>query len=260
MALDSFSISELMAVCMAREIRNGDKVLQGLYSPLPMLACNLAKRTHAPDMVYFNVADAIDPQPDSLPRSTAAPHLAKGCVGFIDLAEVFDIAQRGELDMVFLGAAQVDKYGNTNLSVIGDYNAPKVRLPGGAASSFLCGVSRRTVLWVTKQSKRSFVGRVDFITGQGYLDGRGSREKSGLRYGGPSRVITNLGVHGFDEETKRMKVESVHPEATVEDLIGNTGFELLMPPMVPKTKPPTDEQLRIIRELDPLGVRELEFR
>jgi len=255
-----YSIAELMAVCLSREIGDGEVVLQGLYSPLPMLACLLAKKTHAPGAIYINVSDSIDSDPDFLPFSSADPKLHEGAVGIIPLCETFDLAQQGRLDLIFLGAAQIDQYGNTNLSVIGDYHRPKVRLPGGAASSFLCAVARRTVIWVTRHSPRVFVERVDFITGQGFLDGPGRREELGLPGEGPKRVVTNLGVFGFDEETKRMRIESLHPGVSLEQVRENTSFELIVPEEVPLTSPPTEEQLELVRRMDPYGVREIEFR
>jgi len=254
-----FTLPELMAVCLAREIKDGEIVLQGLFSPLPMLACILARKTHAPNAVFLNVSDSIDSDPDELPYSSADPKLHQGCVGLISLGEVFDLAQKGKLDIIFLGAAQIDQYGNTNLSVIGGYHRPKVRLPGGAATSFLCGLAKKTVIWVTRHSSRVFVEKVDFVTGQGYLSGGDAREKAGLKYGGPGRVITNLGVFGFEEQSKRMRLESVHPGVTVEQVKQSTSFELLTPPEVPETVPPSQEQLEIIRRIDPYKTREMEF-
>ena len=254
-----YTVSELMISLMAREIRDGDRVLQGLYSPMPMIACLLAKNTHAPNMVYFNTADAVDPSPSKVPFSTAAPKLQENCVAYVPLAEVFDLAQRGELDLIFLGAAQVDMYGNTNLSVIGSYERPKVRLPGGAASAYLCAFME-TVIWVPRHSSRVFVEKVGFITGQGYINGWDTRERLGIPKGGPRKVITNLCVMDFEPKTKRMMLVSLHPGVSLEDVISNTGFELIVPDEVPTTEPPTEQELEFIRRIDPDGVRDLEFK
>ena len=160
---------------------------------------------------------------------------------------------------MFLGAAQIDKYGNTNLSVIGEYSKPKVRLPGGAATAFATSVMPKTVIWVTRQSKRVFVEKVDFRTGVGYLEGGDSREKAGA-WPTTLRVVTNLAVYGFDEKTKLMKVESIHPGVTADLIRENTGFEIEIPQDVPTTEMPSEEDLRIITKLDPENIRYTEFR
>ncbi len=254
-----YKVSELMISLMAREIKDGDKVLQGLYSPMPMLACLLAKNFHAPNMTYFNTADVVDPNPTEVPFSTAGPKLQENCIAYLPLAEVFDLAQKGELSLIFLGAAQVDMYGNTNLSVIGDYHNPKVRLPGGAASAYLCGFME-TVIWIPKHNPKVFVEKVPFITGQGYINGWDTRERLGIGRGGPRKVITNLCVMDFEPKTKRMRLVSVHPGVTVEDVVNNTGFELIIPEEVPTTAPPTPEEIEFIRNIDPNNVREIEFK
>lgn len=255
-----YTIAELMTVCMAREINDGDKVLQGLYSPLPMAACLLARKTHAPSMVHLDVADAVNPDPDYLPFSTSDPKLVEGAVAIMDLCMVFDMAQQGRLDLVFLGAAQIDKFGNTNLTCIGDFEHPKVRLPGGAASAHLCATANRVVIWTVKHTPKVFVDKVDFITGQGFLDGPGSREKLGLQGGGPSKIITNLAVLGFDEKTKKVILESYHPWSSVEEVMQMTSFDLIIPNDVKPTQPPSKEQLNIMRAFDPQNVKEQEFR
>lgn len=256
--MGNYTTAELMAVCLAREIRDGDRVLQGLYSPLPMIACLLAKNFHAPNMVYFNTADTIDPQPREVPFSTAGPALQERAVAYIPLWQTFDLAQQGKLDLIFLGAAQVDKYGNTNLSVIGPYEKPKVRLPAGAASAHLCAIMD-TVIWVPRHNSRVLVEKVDFITGQGYLTGGDARERAGIPKGGPRKVVTNLCVMDFEPETKAMRLVSIHPGVTLEEVKENTGFDLIIPEDIEETVPPGAEELEFIRTIDPQGVRELEF-
>jgi glutaconate CoA-transferase subunit B len=256
--MENYTIAELMAVSMAREIKNGDAVLQGLFSPLPMIACLLAKNSHAPDMVYFNTADVIDPQPQEAPFSTAGPALQTRAVAYIPLWQVFDLCQRGKVNLIFLGCAQIDKYGNTNLSVIGSYDKPKVRLPGGAASAHLCAIME-TVIWIPRHNPRVLVEKVDFITGQGYLSGGDEKIKKGIPTGGPRKVITNLCVMDFETDSKAMRLVSLHPGVNLEEVKENTGFHLLIPKNIPETEPPSGEDLEFIRRIDPRGVRELEF-
>lgn len=251
------SIAELMITCMAREIADGNMVLQGLYSPMPMIACLLAKNFHAPNMVYFNTADTIDPEPDFVPFSTAGPKLEERAVAYIPLSDVFDLAQRKKIDLIFLGAAQIDRYGNTNLSVIGDYKKPKVRLPGGAATAHLCAIIP-TIIWIPNHNRRVFVEKLDFITGQGYLKGEQARKIKRLD-GGPRKVITNLCVLDFDEETKKMRIESIHPGVELKEVIENTGFNLMIPENLKVTKLPTEKEVRFIEKIDPHKVRNIEF-
>ena len=246
-----------MAYALAKEIKNGEIFLQGLSSPLPMLAAHIAKKFLAPDAVYINVADTIDPETEKLPASTADILLTNRPVAFTNLYEAFDLAQQGKLGMIFLGAAQVDKFGNTNLSVIGDYHKPKVRLPGGAASSFLCAIAQRTVLWLTNQTNRVFVEKVDFITGQGYLSGGNARKELGLPGNGPSKIITNLAVYDFEPETKHMRLFSLHPGITLEQVKAHTGFDLIIPENIPTTDEPPAEILDFIYQIDPDNVRKL---
>ncbi len=250
-------IADIMAYALAKEVKNGEIFLQGLSSPLPMLAAHIAKKFLAPDATYINVSDSIDPDTEKLPASTADILLTNRPVAFCNLYDAFDLAQRGKLGMIFLGAAQVDKYGNTNLSAIGDYFKPKVRLPGGAASSFLCAIAQRTVLWVTNQSSRIFVEKVDFITGQGYLSGGDAREKLGLPGKGPAKIITNLATYDFEEDTKRMRLATIHPGISIEQVKENTGFDLIIPDNIKETEEPPAEILEFIEKIDPDNVRKM---
>ena len=254
-------IPEIMIKAMAREIKDGDFAGFGLASPLPILAISLAKLTHAPNLVFQGVSEGLDPDLDKviLRPSSADPKLCKGAVAFLELMDVFDLCQRGELGIMFLGAAQIDKYGNTNLSVIGKYDKPKVRLPGGAATAFLTPIMSKFVIWATRQSKRVLVEKVDFRTGVGYLDGGNTREQVGA--GATSiKVITNLAVYGFDGKSKIMKVESIHPGITPDIIRENTGFDIGLPENLPMTEMPGEEELHIIQKLDPDNIRHLGFK
>ena len=251
------TIPEIMICSMAREIKDGEVAFHGLSSLLVTIAMHLAKNTHAPNMVYACVAEAIDPLYDKVTLSTGDPALLKGTIAYMTIPQAFDYAQKGKMDVMFFGGAQMDKYGNTNLSVIGNYEKPKVRLPGGAASAFLCMVAGRTVIWTTNHSKRTMVEKVDFITGQGYLDGKVDRRSLGAIGSGPSKVITNMGV--FDFQNGEMRVKSIHPGFTIDDVLDKTGFELITPEMIEETRKPTEKELKIIEKIDPDHIREVEF-
>lgn len=254
-------IPEIMIKAMSKEIKDGDKALHGLASPLAILAMSLAKLTHAPNAVFLSAAQGFDPDLDklSLTLFSADPRLSRGAPAFLELTDLFDLCQRKEIDVMFLGSAQIDKYGNTNLSVIGEYSKPKVRLPGGAATAFMTAIVPKTVIWVARQSKRVFVEKVDFKTGVGYLEGGDSRERAGA-WPTKLKIITNLAVYGFDEETKLMKVASIHPGVTVDMVGQNAGFDIVIPPDVQITEMPSEEDLYIIRKLDPENIRYSEFR
>ena len=153
-----------------------------------------------------------------------------------------------------MGAAEIDGYGNINSTVIGDYIKPKVRLPGSGGANDIASLAKRVVI-IAAHTKRKFPEKCHYITTPGYLDGPGGRERAGLRGNGPVRVVTNLAVMGFDDETKRMKVESLHPGVSLNDLQENTGFELLISDVVGETPVPTVQQLRLLREeIDPDGI------
>lgn len=236
-------ITEIMIKCMANEIRDGDIFFgHGLISPLATIASNLAKRTHAPHAVYLSVTEGVDARPDKVTVSTGDPKLTEGSVAYMRQVDIFDMAQKGEIDLMFFSGAQIDKHGNWNLCVIGDYYRPKVRLGGGAASAYFSGVVRRIVLWTTRHNKRTFVEKVDCITGHGYY---------------VMKVITNLCVLSHEKDT--MKLETVHPGISVDEVVENTGFDLEIPESVKETEKPTGEDLRIIDEIDPDRMRDLEF-
>ncbi len=170
------------------------------------------------------------------------------------MTEVMDTLARGLVDICFLGGAQIDMYGNLNSTMVGtDYRHPKVRFPGSGGANDFGSLAWRTIV-VSPQSARRFVAKVDFITTPGYLDGPGAREKAGLPPGtGPYKVITNLAVLGYDPESKWMRVESVHPGVTLDEVKSNTGFQLLVKDPLETTEAPTEQELRTLREeVDPL--------
>jgi glutaconate CoA-transferase subunit B len=241
---------ELMIVVAARNLENGKTV--GVGTGAPCAAAMLAQKTHAPDLVIMFEAGGISPQLPTMPISVGDSRTFYRAIMASGMCEIMETCQRGMVDYTFLGGAQIDMYGNLNSTVIGDWKKPKVRFPGsGGANDFasFCW----SVLVITPQDARRFVEKVSFITTPGYLDGPGAREKAGLPANtGPYKVITNMAVLGYDEKTKRMRVESIHQGYTFEDVQKNCGFPLLKAEKIVVTPAPTADELRILRtEVDP---------
>jgi glutaconate CoA-transferase subunit B len=250
---EKIEIPDLMIHAMASEIENFDTVLHGVSSPLPIIAMSVARKTHAPDMAYISGAEGVDPELDRIYPSSFDPRLNRHAVAYFGLHEAFDLAQRGELNVMFLGAAQVDRHGNTNLSVIGDIDRPKVRLPGGAASAFLMPITPKVVVWVTRHTNRVFVEEVDFVTGQGYNNRPEECKKNELV------IISNLGMMNFKNPDRVMQLQSYHPGHSIDEIREKTGFDLLVAPDVAETPVPGPEAIDLISSMDPDGVRGTEF-
>jgi glutaconate CoA-transferase subunit B len=189
-------------------------------------------------------------KPGELPISTNEMRAAYRAQMLPGITDAFLLAQRGFFDVGFIGGAQIDRHGNLNTSAIGGYARPKVRLPGSGGANDIISLCRE-VLILTVHEKRRFTERVDFITSPGYLDGGDSRQRHGLLWGGVSRVITTLGIFGFEPTSRRMQLLALHPGATVEQVRENTGFEVLVSPTLTTTEPPTEQELSILRMLDP---------
>jgi glutaconate CoA-transferase subunit B len=215
---------EMMIAAIACEVRDGKTTAVGTLSPIPAAACLLAHHTTAPGSAILILGDPLWP----IDRGTS---------------QLFDMAQRGLIDLFFLSGAQIDRRGNINLHVIGDYYRPKVRLPGGAGSAVLYYVAHRVILFKTTHTRRDFVPQVDFITSPGYTP----QLSSSFRPGGPYKVVTPLAVMAFDRQKGIFELESVHPGVTVEQVLENTGFELVVPEAVAETAPLTENQRRILR-------------
>jgi glutaconate CoA-transferase subunit B len=247
-----YTSSELLTINAARLLRDEDVVFVGVG--LPNLACNLARRTHAPNLLMIYEAGVIGAQPARLPLSIGDPTLVSGASAVCSMYDVFALyLQRGNVDVGFMGGAQIDRFGNINATVIGDYDHPKVRLPGSGGSKEIAAWANRVYI-LTPHNKRRLPARVDFQTSAGYLNGRADREALHLRGGGPQVVVTDLGLLEPDE-TGELILTALHPGATVEQARENTGWELAVSRDMRVTSAPTDAELRILRkELDPGGI------
>lgn len=250
--LPEYSSAELMTINSARLLRDGDVVFVGVG--LPNLACNLARHTHAPSLVMIYEAGVIGAQPTRLPLSIGDPTLVSGALAVCSMYEIFTLyLQRGNIDVGFLGGAQIDRFGNINATVIGDYNQPKVRLPGSGGSMEIAAWANRCYI-MTPHQKRRFPERVDFRTSAGFLDGRAERDAANLRGAGPQAVVTNLGILEPDEDGE-LTLKALHPGIEVEQVRANTGWELKVAAQLRTTQPPTKDELQILRqELDPDGI------
>ena len=247
-----YSPQEIMVASAAKEIHNREVVFVGIG--LPVLACLLAQRLHAPDMVMVYEAGVIGARPARLALSIGDPTLASDSTMIVDFHDVFALLlQRGLVDASFLGGAQVDKYGNVNSTVIGPYETPKVRLPGSGGACDLAMAKRGLI--IMPHEKRRLVEKVDFVTSPGHMGGPEARKKRGTLGGGPSAVITTLGILRFDKDTGEMYLDSCHPGVSVEEVRQNTGWDLKVSPTIRQTEPPTAEELRLLREqIDPRGI------
>ncbi|MBI3823982.1 MAG: 3-oxoacid CoA-transferase [Planctomycetes bacterium] len=243
---------ELMICCAARMLENGRTVAVGTGAPCA--AAMLAQRTAAPDLVICFEAGGVAPQLPTMPISVGDSRTFYRAAMATSMADVMETCQRGMMDYTFLGGAQIDPFGNLNSTFLGkDYKKPKVRLPGSGGANDLASFCWR-ILVVTNHDKRRFVEKLDFLTTPGYLTGPGAREAAGLSPGtGPYRVITDLAIMGYHEETKRMEVLSLHPGITMEQVQANTGFTIAGREPLLTTAPPSEMELRILREeVDPL--------
>lgn len=252
MSEQAYNPKELMVVNAARLLRDNEVVFVGVG--IPNLACNLARRTHAPNLQMIYEAGVIGAQPSRLPLSIGDPSLVSGSLSVCSMYDVFTLyLQRGNVDVGFLGGAQIDQYGNINATVIGDYQKPKVRLPGSGGSMEIAAWANRCYI-ITPHQKRRFPARVDFQTSMGFLSGGDARKKTGVRGGGPQAVVTNLGLLQPDQ-TGELVLTGVHPGVTFEQVQENTGWALKKNEECMITDPPNADELRILREeLDPLGI------
>ncbi|MEM4303191.1 MAG: CoA-transferase [Candidatus Caldarchaeum sp.] len=246
----SYTPSELLAVLTARMLEDGKTVFVGVG--IPMISASLAQKLHAPNIVIVFEGGIVAPQMKShyLPLSTNEVRAARRALALPPINEIFFYQQRGYIDYAIIGGAQVDKYGNVNTSVIGDHSNPRVRLPGSGGGNDIASTCTNVII-STLLEKRRFVERVDFITSPGYLEGYGSRERSGLIFGKPFKVVTDMCIMGFDDETKTMKIEALLQGVSLEQVFSNMGFKPLVADDLKIIDPPTAEEIRLLREIDP---------
>ena len=242
----TYSANEMMIVAAARRLE-GERICFVGVGP-PNLACNLARRTVSPDLELVYEAGVFGAVPARLPLSIGDPSLVTGAAMVTNQFELFAyFLQAGLIDVGFLGASQIDRFGNINTTVIGDYAHPKVRLPGSGGACEIA-INAKRVLIIMPQSSRSFVERIDFVTSPGHL---GGSRPAGWG-GGPAAVITQLGVYGF--RSGEMELTHLHPGVSVEEVRDSTGWDLRIADPIHQTPPPSEEELRLIREeLDPQG-------
>lgn len=243
-----FTADEMMTVAAARMLADDTVCFVGIG--LPSAAANLARLTHAPDVVLIYESGTIGTKPDVLPLSIGDGELAETARTVVSVPEMFRYwLQGGRIDVGFLGAAQIDKYGNINTTVIGDYDSPKVRLPGSGGASEIA-TSSGEVFVMLRQSKRAFVEDLDFITSIGHYKGGDSRGEFQIPGKGPTRIITDLGILTPDPETREFTLTSLHPGATVEQAREATGWDLKVADALATTEAPSDGELAVLRDLN----------
>ncbi|HEY2792943.1 MAG TPA: CoA-transferase subunit beta [Micromonosporaceae bacterium] len=246
--MTDYTADEMMTVAAARELRDGAVCFVGIG--LPSTAANVARRTHAPGLVLVYESGAIGAKPDTLPLSIGDGILATTADSVVSVPEMFNYwLQPGRIDIGFLSGAQIDRFANINTTLIGgDYQHPGVRLPGAGGAPEIAA-SCREVIVIVRQSRRTFVDRVDFVTSVGFGSGHGSRQRLGLTGAGPRMVITDLGTLRPDPESCELTLTSLHPGVRVEDVIAATGWPLQIDDDLAETEPPTDEELHVLRTL-----------
>jgi glutaconate CoA-transferase subunit B len=245
---DGYTADEMMTIAAARKLRNGAVCFVGIG--LPSAAANLARLTHAPEVVLIYESGPIGAKPSVLPLSIGDGELSETADCVVSVPEMFSFwLQGGRIDVGFLGAAQIDRFANINTTVIGDYRKPKTRLPGAGGAPEIAAFSKE-VLITLRHNKRAFVPKLDFVTSGGYFEGGDCRERMGLPGRGPTAVITDLGILTPDSVTKELTLTSLHPGITVEQVIEATGWPLKLAATVETTEAPTTAELQVFRDLN----------
>jgi len=242
--MSNLQTGDYITVAMARLINDGERVFHGVASPMPAIAIQLAKRLHAKNAVYLSIAGGVDAKPSNYSSvSTADASLSEGAIVDFPLSDIFDLSARGGLDVAFLSGAQIDGQGRLNLSAIGTFDKPKVRLPGGAGSAALLPTVKRGILWKTTHDKRGLVDKLDVVTAAGNTE----------------IVITPLGVFKLSEIDKRLKLLTLFPTVTFGEVVGKTGFTVEKHEDFAAFVPVTEEEMQLLGEIDGEGVRFSEF-
>ncbi|MPZ95946.1 MAG: CoA-transferase subunit beta [Propionibacteriales bacterium] len=252
----SYSTDEMMSVAAARRLHGGSRCFVGIG--LPSTAANLARATHAPDLVLVYESGTLGAKPGRLPLSIGDGVLADTADSVVTVPEIFNYwLQPGRIDVGFLGAAQIDRFANINTTVVGRYHKPTVRLPGAGGAPEIAASCGEVVV-VVRQSPRTFVERVDFVTSIGYGAGPGDRERLGLRGAGPTAVITELGVLQPDLDSRELVLTHLHPGVTVKQAQAATGWPLAVAADLQRSDPPTEHELVVLRRLQASQAEEAE--
>ena len=248
----TWTADEMMSIAAARSLRDGQVCFVGIG--LPSTAANLARRLHAPGLVLIYESGTIGTEPEELPLSIGDGILVDAALSVVSVPEVFNYwLQPGRIDVGFLSGAQLDRFGNINTTVIGEYDAPSVRLPGSGGAPEIAANCREVVV-VMRQRLRSFVSQVDFVTSVGHGSGPGDRQRLGLRGAGPTRVITDLGVLEPDPASAELVLTALHTGVTLEQVHAETGWELEVSPDLKYTAPPSEAELTTLRAMRTVGV------
>jgi len=248
--MSSFTPEEIMVTRAARELMDGEVVFVGIG--LPNLACNLARRLQAPGLTLIYESGAVGAAPSRLPLSIGDPCLVTDSISVCPMGELFYYyLQGGLIDVGFLGGAQVDKYGNINSTVIGDYDRPEVRLPGSGGACDIALHAKKFIV-ILKQSKRNFPEKIDFVTSPGYAHQAIDEWRSSVPGGGPALVITDYGVYAFSPDTHEMILFEIHPHANLDDLKNTLSWDVRISDALKMTDEPSNEELGMLRDqLDP---------
>ncbi len=247
------SPSELMIVAASRALEGNRTVFVGVG--LPNIACNLARRTHSSDIELVYESGVFGAQPARLPLSIGDPTLVSGATSVVSMADLFMLyLQGGLIDVALLGGAQIDRFGNLNTTVIGDYQNPKTRLPGSGGACEIA-INARRIFMIMRLSKRAFVPKIDFLTSPGHLDGGDARRKLGLPGYGPDKVITDKALFTFDNPEREMMLVELAPGETVESVQAVVGWPIRVADELREMMPPTAAELTVVRDqLDPQGL------
>jgi glutaconate CoA-transferase, subunit B len=246
----SHTPAEMMAAVAARELRDGEVVFVGIG--LPNLACNLARATHAPNLVLIYESGAVGAVPERLPVSIGDPSLVTGSLMVCGMADVFQsLLQNGRIEVGFLGGAQIDRFGNINTTVVGSYERPEVRLPGSGGAAEIAIHARRTLV-ISRLNRRAFPERVDFVTSPGQVSGGRTRRELGMPGAGPVKVVTDRAILEADPESGELVLTALYPTVTADQVRAEVGWPLRTRPSLQQVEPPTPEELRLLRDvLDP---------